>query len=437
MSDDSEYREALIRHGIGIPVDAKTIAKLCRRLLSSAKSGVCAADVNLVAATAPEVAQVVSKGVMRVEDGGHVLVLPPVLSVLDAVRDALWFEADAGARGEKNDWSRPTRVILYALHAATNDTPFALGPRSPICHQDKAIAAMPPGEVFGADGSASGNFSRHPHDAWMRVRAPLETAGLPQPSFMTFDLCAICGETTNPTVRLGLAVVGSAKAHDHEWSGFVVPAPDAKGVAGLLSGEVCKAVLSGDNGSYHCGAVRDASLASTRKYALPALPAWARKDRSILRPGLVAPRTHEHVWDPGRVAFGAGANLVVVRCALCDAQYWSNKIHGESVPELMREVRRRVKAAGGFARASTEDLEGIRESMRPKWGPYLGWFGDALAMIVCQSGELREATEAERERAADVAIRAKETERQSRERELEEFMEEARRQVKRKPRRSS
>lgn len=419
MSDEAEYRNALIENGIGIHVESGVIAKLCRRLLSSAKKGLSGDDVNLVAAFAPEVAWVVSKGVMRVDDDSAILVLPPVRETLNLVRDALWFEADSATR----HWAKGTRAILRHLREATEGTALELGPRSPICHQDKSFAAGPPGAIFSASGSTreEAGYADHEHDDWMRVRVPVSNNAVPSPSFMTFDMCAVCGKTSGATMRLGLVILGPVKPHEHRWSKFVTPVPDSKGIMGRMTGEVCMVEVGPGLRPGRCLATKGVRLLSTRKLSLPRLPEWVNKSGSILRPVLKFDRRHKHLWEPGRVALGGGASLEIVRCVLCDAEYWSNTIHGESVPELMRELRRRVKAVGGFAKAPTEDLLEIRAEMRPKWGPYLGWFGDALAMIVCKSGELREATEEERERAASYAERAKEIAREEHQRALDDF----------------
>lgn len=420
MSVESEYRAALTDSGIGVPAEPGVIAKLCRRLISSASKGVSGDDVNLVAAAAPEVAWVVSKGVMRVDDGTVLLVLPPIKETLDLVRDALWFESDSATR----HWAKGTRSILAHMRRATERTPLALGPRSPICHQDKQFAAVTPGLVFSASGASpeeSTGDADHEHDAWMRVRIPISGRSVPSPSFMMFDMCSVCGKTTGSTLRLGLVILGSARKHEHEWANFSAPIPDAKGVAGRAAGKVCVAEIGPGPRPGRCLETRDVRMLLTRDPALPGLPAWVKKNDAIIRPVLRFGRSHAHLWEPGRVALGGGASLEVVRCVLCDAEYWSNTIHGESVPELMRELTRRVKAAGGFSRAPTEKLEEIREDMRPKWGPYLGWFGDALSMIVCKSGELRAATREEREQAASYVSRAKEIVRDQQAKDIEAF----------------
>lgn len=405
MSEAKRYQDALIRHGIGLPADPSVLGKLARRFEISAREGLSGSDVNLVVAAAPEVAQVVSLGFLRSKKEA-VLALPPALSVLNAVRDALWFEADAATR----HWANGTHRILSELQAATHETDLALGPRSPICHQDKVFAGTLPGIVFDRTTKPSSKaFGQHPHDDWLRIRAALSAeAGFLEPSFLSFDLCLRCGETANSTTRLGLPVIGGCVEHAHEWRDFAVPVPDAHGFMGRLTGQVCVFKCGSDNERPgRCLETRSLTLEVGRAVKLPDLPAWVKEDDSVLRPVLACPKSHRHLWSPGRVALGGGSNLMTVRCVLCDAEYWSNKIYGESVPELMRELRRRVKAAGGFAQAPAEELRRIQRDMRPKWGPYLGWFGDALAMITCQSGRMRAATEAEREKAASYVDRGK------------------------------
>jgi len=393
------YRKALLRCGVGVSTEPRVIAKLCRRFTASARGCLLAGDVNLVAAADPNVAIVMREGIMR---DGSLLVLPPDAGVLDSVRDALWFEADSVVR----HWARGTRRILAALADATRGTHLALGPRSPICHQDKIVASTPPGDVFDADRPA-GLLRDHEHDAWSRVRVQLEGAGLPRPSFVAFDLCRTCGRTASATTRLGLAIMDSLE-HAHNWTSFAAPVPDPHGVVATIVGSICLARTGSGERSGRCLATKDVSLSAGRQASMPPLPAWVAEASSVLRPGLACGESHVHLWERGRVALGGGVSLLTVRCVLCDAEYWSDTVHGESAPELMRELRRRTTATGGFSKAPPDTLLEIQAAMQPRWGPYLGWFGDALAMIVGNSGVLREATELERERAADYAMRGRE-----------------------------
>lgn len=416
MNDAADYRRELLRIGVGVEVSEGVLPQLCRRLIRSRELGANADDVNLIAVVRPDVVDAVRLGAFADEEGRSVLVLPPDQGLLDAVRDALWIESGLPQvekqrherRTSRRTWAKFMHGLIVGLSWACESRGVPLGPRSTLCHQDRVVTALPPGEVIGPRGV----ITRHEHDAWARVRLPIPpSVGFPDPSFLSFDLCAECGATTASRVLLGVATIGNCEPHEHVWTDFEAPTPDAKGVFGTVSGQTCMvACPRGENASPgRCLATRFVTFRPERKAVMFVMPSWVRKDRPILRPGLKTGRAHRHLWIKSVIELGAGATLSILRCVTCDARLFSNKITGQTIPEIAREIRKHLKPYGGFARVPPEILDELRTTLRPRWGEWLQRFTDAAAMITCKTGgPLRETTAKELEQATRFLERARE-----------------------------
>jgi len=362
--------------------------------------------VNLVAVVRPDVVDAVRLGAFADEDGRNVLVLPPDPGLLDAVRDALWVESGlpqvakqkTERRTSRRTWAKFMGGLIQALSWACAQRGIPLGARSTICHQDKIVA------VTGDPAVA------HAHDSWVRLRIPVERRlGYPDPCFLVSDFCAKCGEVATAKILLGVATLPDCGPHRHEWSRFKTPVPDALGTTSYASGEVCLAACPGSKNELpgRCLETRDVSFVATRDAELSVAPPWLKKDRPVLRPGLAVGRDHLHLWDEALIALGAGANLLALKCVTCDARLFSNSVIGETVPEVAREITKRLKPYGGFARAPEEVLGELQTELRPEWGEWLQRFTDAVSMIVCQSGRtLRGATKKELEQAEGIVRKA-------------------------------
>lgn len=410
-TDEEAYRAQLLEHGIGLEVHEGVLPQLCRRLIRSRELGPNANDVNLVAVVRPDVVDTVRLGAFADEEGRAVLILPPDPGLLDAVRDALWVESGlpqiAAQRHERRTsrrtWARLMGGLIRGLSWACEQRGIPLGARSTICHQDKILAST-------GDSAAS-----HAHDAWVRLRVPVRRGlGFPDPCFLIADTCRECGEVATAKILLGVATLPDCAEHRHQWTSFKAPVPDAFGVIGYVSGEVCLVPCPGSRNAIpgRCLETRNVSYVVARDATLSPAPSWLEKDRPILRPGLAVGRDHLHLWDQTLIALGAGANLLALKCVTCDARLLSNTITGETVPEVAREIRKRLKAYGGFAQAPEEVLDELQAELRPEWGEWLQRFTDAVSMIVCQSGRtIREATKKELDQAERIVRKAKAQER--------------------------
>ena len=397
------YRELLLSSGVPFEVSRTSLVSLCERFMESARLGLLGENVNLVAATRPAVTCAMWMGSFSTGGKRHdgVLVLPRDREIMDDVRDALWVEGDS----VRKPWSKEARTLAAQLEevAALQRTP--LGPRSTLCHQEKAIAMTAPGVAFLGRTYGSPGPGEHGHEAWVRVKLDLpHGTGFPEPSFLSFDLCSECGLVVDAASRLGLAIVDPPRPHRHVWTEFSSPVPDVKGVAGQAAGEVC--LVERDGESIHpgvCLATRNVRVSMSRRAVLSVMPAWAHVDKPILRQKVLAiQRGHRHVWEEGRVALGASANLMTLRCVTCSSELWSNKVWGETIPELMTEFRRRLGRYGGFSRASAEKLREVSHELKAKWGSYLEQYADAVAMMACGEG-LTDPTPENRRRAEEMA----------------------------------
>lgn len=381
-----EYQDLLLESGLPFQAPRSSLAAMCGRFMESARVGVLGENANLIAATRPDVTCAVWLGFFS--SGGDrkdgALVLPRARSVLEDIRDAMWVEGDS----VRKPWSKDARRIAAALEATAAELGEPLGPRSTLCHQEKTIAAVAP----TATSSSA-----------VRVKVDLGgDLGFPEPSFLSFDMDLDTGETANSATRLGLALLDPPGRHRHVWTEFAAAIPDAKGPAGACVGEVC--LVRRDNENAHpgvCLATRSVRFRMSRNAALSVTPAWVKVDNPVLRPVLWIPKGHRHVWEEGRVALGASASLLTLRCVTCSAELWSNKVWGETIPDLMTEWRRKLARTGGFARTPTERLREVGRELKARWGAYLGQYADALAMMACGSG-LEEPDEAQRERAEEI-----------------------------------
>lgn len=416
--DERSYREEILRTGVGFEARDGVLQQLCRRLIRSRELGPGGDDVNLVAVVRPDVVEAVRIGSFVDESGRSLLVLPPDPGLFDAVRDALWIEAGLPQvekqkherRPSRRTWAKHMAGLMKGLSWAARRSGFRLGPRSTICHQDKIVATTTPGAVYGPDGS----LARHEHDAWVRLRVPIPAdLGFPDPSFYGVDLCWVCGASTGARVLLGVATLPECTPHRHVWTPFAAPVPDARGALGAVAGEVCLESCPEGRNSLpgRCLETRSVQYRTARRAVASVLPGWVRTDRPLLRPLLETTKKHKHLWAEGLIELGLGANLRIVECVTCGARLFSNRIRGETIPEVAKEIRRRVKPYGGFSRVPDNVLEELRQELRPEWGEWLQRFTDAVSMIVCQSGgTLREASAAELERAAAIVRRAKDKE---------------------------
>lgn len=387
------YQDLLLQIGIPFEAPRKALSSICERFMRSTRLGVLGDKVNVVAAMRPDATCAIWLGFFSTggarSDG--MLVLPPNRRLLEDVRDALWVEGDSVRKA----WSTTARLLATHLELRAAELGDPLGPRSPLCHQEKVLAAVP------------SDMAPHEHTTWSRVKVDLPNGlGFPDPSFLSFDVCRECGVTANAATRFGVALIEPTGRHRHEWSGFSSLLPDVKGVAGVVDGEVCLAPRGPGLHPGACLAVRGARVRVRREAVLSVMPAWTRLDKPILRRVLAIPRGHRHVWEEGRVDFASSASIMTLRCVTCSAELWSNKVWGETLPELMAEFRRRIGRTGGFARTPSERLREVGRELKTKWGPYLGQYSDALAMIACRDG-LTDPTDAERQQAQDVVVRSR------------------------------
>ncbi len=381
-----EYQQLLLKSGLSFQVPRASLAAMCGRFMESARTGVLGENANLIAATRPDVTCAVWLGFFS--SGGDrkdgALVLPRARGVLEDVRDAMWVEGDS----VRKRWSKDARRIAVALEMTAAELGEPLGPRSTLCHQEKVIAALMPTAIS-------------PNAVRVKVDLP-EDLGFPNPSFLSFDMDPQSGETANETTRLGLALMDPPGRHRHVWTKFSSAIPDAKGPAGAVAGEVCLVRRDGENARPGaCLATRNVGFRMSRRAAISVTPAWVKVDEPVLRPVLWISKDHRHVWEEGRVALGASASLLTLRCVTCSAELWSNKVWGETIPELMAEWRRKLSRTGGFARTPTERLREVGHELKARWGAYLGQYADALAMMACGSG-LEEPNDAQRESAEEI-----------------------------------
>lgn len=414
----SSYAEMLQECGVAFEVDPTLLAHLCRTIKRSSDlcveldSDVTVIDsdeyVNMIAATDPDVAFVFAEGRMRraSDKKATLLVLPPNADLVTRVRDALWVEGDNASvkRGDKPKRKKEylaegARALCLEIQRVYADGGAPLGPRSFRCHQDYVVASMPPGHLFDSAGRlADKDAETHPHghEAWERLSLRLPSESWLPDMTLSVDVCTDCMATTRATTRLGVMILPPSFKHRHAWTPFSTPAPDAKGEAGMIRGEVCLVespeIFPGARPG-RCMETRGVKY-SGRAPVLSAKPDWVRRDRPELRPPAWARSVgifgeavkitggHVHVWDFGRYTFGPGAALPFLRCLTCECELWSNEIHGVSVPSLVEELNRRVKRAGGFSRGSTKDLVAILNEFHDRYNANgeLNRFADQLAL---------------------------------------------------------
>lgn len=391
---EKEYRALLKRHGIPVTIAQDAIAPVCRRLTES--DSLHGSDVNLVALLNPEVVTAFRLGFVKV-DGRKVLLLPPVQEILDQVRDALLFEADAGQRR----WAPACYDAIRDMSSSAEKVKLELGPYSTVVAQDKIASRCEPDVVFS---KGKVRYERtHPHDAWRLIRAPILSPSMPGPAFLAFDLCQKCGVTARSSVRLGVPIIPTPIKHNHRWTAFRVPAPDERGLFGEMTGEVCLVSMGGSEHPGVCTTVRNVKFSEKRRPSLMPVPAWVKLQDPILRSGgFKLPKGHVHLWDEGRISLGAGASVVMARCLTCSDEYWSNTIRGQTMPAVMQVIQKVVEPLGGFAKAPSEVLEKIGAALKARFGEAVDQYSDALSMITCVGAP----TERDQQVAQDVAIRS-------------------------------
>lgn len=390
---EREYRALLKTNGIPVEIAKTAIGPVCRRFTES--DSLHGSDVNLVALLNPEVVEAFRLGVAKV-DGHKVLLLPPVREVLDHVRDALLFEADAGQRR----WAPACYDAIRSMAENAGKVGLELGPYSTVVAQDKIASRCEPDVVF-SKGKVR-HERTHPHDVWRLIRAPILSARMSGPTFLAFDLCQKCGVTTRSSVRLGVPIIPTPIKHTHRWTPFRVPAPDDKGFFGEMTGETCLVSMGGSTHPGVCTTVRNVKFTEKRRPVLMPPPPWTKLQDPILRSGgFKLPKGHVHLWDEGRISLGASANLVMARCLTCGDEYWSNTIRGQTMPTVMQVIQKVVAPWGGFAKAPSEVLEKIGAALKARFGEAVDQYSDALSMISC----VRAPTERDQQVAEDVALR--------------------------------
>lgn len=392
---DEEYAQVLAKSGIAIEVDPDATLRLCQHFAKSSEAGILWREANLIAAIYPEAASALRLGVMH-SGREDLLVIPPSQEIGGLLRDALWIEGQA-TEGKSKPWVGGATEMANAIEEAFRDADITLPPLSELCFQDKVFAATKTHDMFSPSGRPTNeDADRHQHDAWVRLRVDIPTGGKLPLSFLCFDLCTECGFTARQTMRLGLGqALHDPLKHQHRWAEFSSPIPDDDGVYGTIKGQVC--LSPEDKVEPPCCAVQHIKITRARTPKYGWVPAWVRKDRSILRaPDTIdVPRSHVHLFDDSTVVLVPGASVAAVRCAMCRSSYLSNNVNGVVPDDYKRSVLDPVRRSGGFARVSEVKLHELLNDAVVTYGEdVLSSFRDILASAACGYG-LSEPTHAD------------------------------------------
>lgn len=352
----AEYRNALMKVGVGIVTTAEALDDACRHVTD--KHACITSDV---VAAYPHVVNMIAHGGFEDSSGRVMLVLPPDRESFKIVRDAI-ADSHTSITGLASEYIGLD--LVRAIEKTADRLGFSLGARSTLTlprwytifpssglHEvghkvDRKIFDRR-GNVVGVISGKGGHFS---HEAARRkfkhavidIRDP-ESIGLPGPCYL--DVYASSNASV-AEIKPGFARVSAdrcwmdPKPHEHAWKSFWAFVPDysEKGYCALLEGERCtREVLYKPLGKRSADGVPKATCSATRKVRV------LKKSKAILEPqpprewrlyaGLEVKRDHVHLWSYERVRW-KGASVFDIRyysCTLCDAEVWPKEVEASTL----------------------------------------------------------------------------------------------------------